>query len=456
MEEHRMTGPGDRVLVGVSGGADSVCLLHLLLELGIPLEAVHINHCLRGEESDADEAFVRDLCRKLGVLLTVERHAVAEIATEQHMGLEEAGRAVRREAFARICAAHSLQKIALAHHAGDQAETLLFRAARGTSIAGMAGIRPAEGPYIRPLLGITREEIEAWLKARGIAWRTDSTNLSDAYARNSIRLHVIPQLAASVNPAVIPHLGALAEDMAEAEEYLRKEAARFRPQVVEEEKTGEVLLLDALTGLPGILQKRLILDAAETASGSRQDLGREQIRQIQALFAMQAGREFSLPGGLAAVREYRGVRLLPADQKAAENGDLCIPVAGTKEAVYSLGKWQFSCRILAREPGMDMDKIPRNQYTKWLDYDKIKHSLALRFRRAGDYLFTTDTGGKKKLKDYLIDEKVPRRQRDAIPVLASGPEVFWVVGMRISARARITEETLWILEIHAEHTGGET
>ena len=218
IQQYTMIEAGDTVCVGVSGGADSICLLRILCAYygnspegtsekeasgavpAVRLAAVHVDHRLRGADSDADAAFVRELCRELQVPLRVFSYPVAEIAKERGIGTEEAGRLVRREAYRACMDELGARKIALAHQANDRAETFLFHAARGTSVAGLAGIRPVQ-PFsperpdcliLRPLLGVTRDEIEDWLRAHGYPWRTDATNASDAYARNVIRNRVIP------------------------------------------------------------------------------------------------------------------------------------------------------------------------------------------------------------------------------------------------------------------------
>lgn len=232
IRKYQMIVRGDKVCVGFSGGADSVCLLQMLTELkdeiGFRLEAVHVNHNLRGGESDGDQRFAEEFCRDRGIPLHLYSCPVAETAKQNGWGLEEAGRHVRQEIYGECRSRFGIHKIALAHHQNDLAETLLFHLARGTSLEGMAAVRPVRGEIIRPLLCVTREEIEEELRRRGMAWRTDSSNLKDDYTRNCIRHQVIPVLQEKVNRRAVGHMAAAGGDLVEAAEFVRGEAEKRR------------------------------------------------------------------------------------------------------------------------------------------------------------------------------------------------------------------------------------
>ncbi|MGI6055552.1 MAG: tRNA lysidine(34) synthetase TilS [Bilifractor sp.] len=535
-----MIDKGDMVLAGVSGGADSVCLLLILDTLrekeSFHLAAVHVNHNIRGEDADADEEYVRKICREREIPLYVYSFPVTDIARREKRGLEETGRLLRQQAFrdalrkAEAPYSDNAQeqdrigggdgerrgrKIALAHHANDLAETVLFQTARGSSLAGLAGIRPVSrigGPWeavqdgrkkmpdeltvIHPLLFARRKDIEAWLRERNICWRTDATNLDEEYSRNSLRHHVIPYLEEHVNSAAVRHIRELAEDAAEADEYLRAEARRREVGLVEVRgrvgadmadrqsadgsgqaeipgNSGEnprVFLRDALLQEPEVLQRYLLMDALETASGRKKDLGREQLRQLRELFDMSAGKRIDLPYGIRAVRRYDGIELVRGsagkahDDKDEVRGNPEIPDAGTDtalhaavpvtgEGIFFFGEWKFTCRRMRGTPGTEK-KIPSNRYTKYFDYDKIGNNIVFRTRLAGDRIVVMDAGQTQKLKDYFINEKIPRDERDRIPLLASGQQIFWAVGGRVSEDCRITEDTENILEITAEKQEG--
>ncbi|MDO4489912.1 MAG: tRNA lysidine(34) synthetase TilS [Lachnospiraceae bacterium] len=452
IQEHSLILPGETVLVGLSGGADSVCLLLLLQELGkqhgFSVRAVHVNHNLRGEESAGDQAFAEELCRELAIPLYCCSCPVEELAREHQMGLEEAGREVRQQVFRRCQRELGAEKTALAHHRNDQAETVLFRLARGSSLGGLGGIRPCQGSLIHPLLFAEKDEILEELRKRGVSYRTDSSNLCTEYTRNSIRLQVMPVLQQRVNHRALLHMAEAAEDMAEADAFLRSLAEPVAGTCILWEK-DTVSVSCRLLEQPGLLQRYVLMEALERISGSRKDLGREQLRQLRDLLQGHAGRRVCLPGELEAVRFPDRVII----RKRQEGTELCAGRDGIDQQVlsvsgegeFSFGRWHFHCQLL---PGIPPE-IPEKKYTKWLDYDKIKNGLEFRTRRAGDYLTVTRSGGRKKLKSYFIDEKIPAEQRGCLPLLVSGSRVFWVPGYRISEDCKVTETTKQVLKITA-------
>ena len=463
MKKNRMAAPGDTVCAGFSGGADSVCLLLLLQELSeelsFRLQAVHVNHGLRGEESDGDQAFAEEFCRERGIPLFVYARPVAEMAREGRMGLEEAGRLARRQVFEQCMREHGAVRIALAHHQNDLAETVLFHLARGSSLRGLSAIRPVNGCVIRPLLCITRQEIEHDLKCRGIVWRTDSSNLKDDYTRNVIRHEVIPRLEERVNAGAVRHMAEAAGDLAAADRFLREEAEKrleFLAERPERDRRTGWLLTEEAGGEPEILQNYMILLCLEELSGGRRDLTREHVAMVRMLMGRQTGKQVILPGGIVGKRTYRGVLLEKPDIQEdsgeeakempvrPENAEVAVEGSG----VYRVGEYRAVCEV----SDGSMEKIPEKKYTKWLDYDRIKAGLVLRTRKKGDYLVVNASGGRKKLKDYMIDCKIPAEERDSVLLLASGREVFWVVGYRIGESCKVGGGTSHILRI--EVTGG--
>ncbi len=473
IRSYHMVEEGDLVCVGLSGGADSLCLLAILqelsAELGIRLQAVHVNHGLRGEESDQDQAFTERLCRERGIPLFVYARRVGEMARELGIGTEEAGRLARRQIYGQCLEEHGATKVALAHHQNDLAETLLFHLARGSSLRGLGAIRPVSGFLIRPLLCVSREEVEQELQKRGLTWRTDSTNLQDQYTRNGIRHHLIPGLVGEVNPQAVSHMARAAEDLAQADDFLREEARRRMGDLVWEERGG-LCLSENFRRLPDILQGYLVMECLESLTGGRRDLTRVHVSLVKELADRQTGKSISLPGGIMGLREYGGIFLgreaafrgqdSPANQPP---GASPAEIVLSEEALQAgslvdqpLGSGRLVCRLLQgrRQGGSRIappipagEKIPQKKYTKWLDYDKMKNGLVVRTRRVGDYLVVNASGGRKKLKDYMIDQKIPRQERDSIPLLAAGSEIYWVAGYRISEACKVdgdTRQVLWI------------
>ncbi|MGN0434918.1 MAG: tRNA lysidine(34) synthetase TilS, partial [Bilifractor sp.] len=316
-----------------------------------------------------------------------------------------------------------------------------------------------------------------WLREQNICWRTDATNLDEEYSRNCLRQRVIPYLEEHLNPEAVRHIRELAEDAAEADEYLHAEARKRESELVEVGSNSDggviVFLKDAVMQEAEVIQRYILMDALEMVSGRKKDLGREQLRQLRELFDMSVGKGVDLPYGVRAVRRYDGIRLVragaelshkstrlsgPGADCSCESVDFsgagaelaksaAVPVTG--EGTFFFRGWKFTCRRMRGYPGAEK-KIPLNRYTKYFDYDKIGNNIVFRTRLAGDRIAVTDTGQTKKLKDYFINEKIPRDERGGIPLLASGERIFWVVGGRISGDCRITDKTKNILEITAE------
>ena len=447
MEEHHMTDSGDTILVGVSGGADSVCLLLVLLELQeklrLTLRVVHVEHGIRGELAKRDAAFVEALCKKKEVSFACYHFDVPKLAKERGASLEEMGRILRYETFAKEAGRYEHCRIAVAHNQNDNAETMLHNLVRGSYAAGMAGIAPVRDGIIRPLLCVTREEIEKYLAKRGQEYCTDETNGELVYTRNRIRHEVLPVLE-QINPASVSHMARTAEHLREMQEYIGTQAKLLCQQSVTwQEKTAHIAK-EVLQKAPLLLQKQVLYETVTGLAGSKKDITEAHIEALLELLQKQTGRECTLPYGLVAVREYAGLRI-----GCLKKGQKEEPVI-VEEPIFSAGHFtmeMFECAQGKKE-------FPKKKYTKWLDYDKIKNNLCVRGRQAGDY-FMMEDGHAKKLKQYLIDEKIPKEQRNQIPLVADGSHIIWIVGYRISAYYKITEQTQRILKIHYEDGGRE-
>lgn len=455
MEQYHMVNQGERVLLGLSGGADSVCLFHMLRQLQKPLQfsllAVHVNHNLRGEEAGRDAAFAEELCRQYEIPFQLYSYPVEEIARKEHLSTEEAGRKVRQEAFALCAKEQRADKIALAHHQDDVAETMLHHLARGTSLTGLAALRPVRDNVIRPLLCVGREEIRREMKKEQYAWCEDSTNSEDLYTRNGIRHHVLPYLVREVNPHAAAHMAQASLDLLEAEEYLEQQTERLMMEYVKiQEKT--VILQEGISCELPLLQRYVVRKSLEMLAGKRKNLTREHFESVTGLLRKQVGKQVNLPYGILAVREYETIRLekkeIPEhpekEQKKKQVPSVSfereIPIEGS----CTVGGYQVETR---KKTGNFPERIEEKKYTKCFDCDKIKDGLMLRTRRSGDYLRVTASGGKKKLKDYMIDAKIPKEERDSILLLADGPEIWWVVGYRVGESARVRKDTKTILQV---------
>ncbi len=467
--------PGDGIVLGLSGGADSVCLLFVLKELQkkIPfrLAAVHVNHNLRGDEACRDQEFSRLLCRDAGIPFFPVSVPVGELAAREKISLEEAGRRARYRAFARICRREGYEKVALAHHRDDLAETMLYHLARGTGIAGLCGIRPVSGNRIRPLLCVSRREIEAWLGEKGIVWQTDSSNLDDHFTRNKIRHHVADYLVKEINPEAVNHMADTAGELWELEELAEELTEECLKELAKKQKGGTFLEQGCLQK-PAILRKRMLHTVIAREAGSARDITRAHVEAADSLWEKQVGKFVCLPRGVRAIREYNGIWIGSRREGEAGGRALEGPVSGKTEreegtrdtepaqafllpasedpegrmlpvpGTLRMGEYEICCEIRSNEFG----RIEEKTYTKWLDYDKIDQCLRIRHRRPGDRFAPHPLGG-KKLKDYLIDCKVPQKERDSLWLLAAGSEILWIIGGRISERYKVKEETQRVLYI---------
>ncbi len=445
---------GDRVIAAVSGGADSVFLFFVLLDLThsmrLGLTALHVHHGIRGEEADRDARFVRALCGAHGIpCTTVERDVPAE-ARLLGMSVEEAGRKARYEALRAEAERLGGAKIALAHHRDDLAETVLFRIARGTGIRGLASMRPVNGPLIRPLLGVTRAEIEESLRQRDISWMTDSTNRENDAARNRIRHILLPLLEEHVNSRAADHLADLARRAGEAADFIAAEAAG-RLGLHASFSGGACLLRGTVLEEYPAVRKEIFRICLDRTGGSVRDVTERHLEDLGGLFGKKTDARLDLPHGVEAVRRREGVELKRRERTETPREDAAperrpgIEIPGTFPFEADFGAWRFSCEIEAF-PSLP---VPQKKYTKWFDYDKINGTAVIRTRRSGDFIAVNAAGGRKKLSDYFTDQKVPSRLRDGIPLLAVGSEILWVVGMRDSCGYRIDGTTERALRVRA-------
>ncbi len=482
IEKHHILESGDSIVAGISGGADSVCLLLLLQEyrklVPIELAVVHLNHGIR-EDAAEDARFVEKLCLREGIPFFLREEDVEAYAVREKCSPEDAGRRLRYRAFEEVAAKLNANKIAVAHNCDDRAETMLFHLFRGSGLKGLRGILPVRDQVIRPILCLERREIEAFLEACGESWCTDSTNGEDDYARNRIRHHILPYAEREICAGTVAHMCKTADLLAETEEYLAQEtwealqsccketvlagtdlsacmkqelAERSVPEGGREQaKECELGRAESRIRLDvaefrkyhPVLQKRMLLLVAEQLSPTGKDIEAVHISGIMDLFFTEGNREVNLPMGVVARRQYGSVIL---EKRTLQEGitDFVLPEIEMIDFFVENGQ-----------------EVPKNQYTKWFDYDKMKKPPMLRFRQTGDFLTIADGAGgmlHKSLKDYMITEKIPREYRDKIPVLAEDNHVIWLIGYRISEYYKVDRNTKRVLQVKIleESPDGET
>ena len=463
LEENHMIIPGECVVVGVSGGADSVCLLFLLAEYrkqkNFDLHVVHIHHGIR-KEADEDALFVEQMCEELGIPFSCHRIDVPQIAVEQKISTEVAGREARYRSFYQTAAEHNATKIVVAHNKNDNAETVLFHLFRGSGTGGLSGIAPVrkgEGDttIIRPLLSLEREEIEAYLKERNIFWRVDATNQENEYTRNRIRHHILPFAEQEVAQGAVDHIVRSAQMLKETEDYLAEQTRKVLQQVARGQGRLEIA---GLTAYPPLIQKRVLFAVAKEFSPTGKDISQIHVNDMMTLLEKKENRSIRLPFGIVVSRRYEEIVFDVSEEDLKEQSTLMeIVSCDSKEwelALPGIGRLEFR-KFLFPEGA----EIPNHLYTKWFDCDKIEQSIQIRYRREGDYLCIRDAKGElkhKTLKQYLIDEKIPKQERDKMPVLADGDHILWIIGKRISEFFKVTENTKTILEVKLINSDCET
>lgn len=441
--EYNMISPGDEVVIGLSGGADSVCLFLNLYEyskeVDFEIKAVHINHMIR-EEASEDAEFVRDLCKRYNVPFFLFEEQVEKIAKNEGISTEEAGRKVRYERFRQVMET-SAGKVAVAHNSNDVAETVLFNMFRGTGLEGLSSIEPVNGLIIRPLLAVSRAEIEDYLRQKEQSFVTDKTNLTDMYARNKIRNTILPFAEKEIVTGATAHISALSEKMRQVRHFIEAETDKCFSKVAKE--NGDSIEIDVreFEKLNELMQRQVLLLSMEKLTPYRKDICESHIEQILGIFGKNGEKRVSLPYDLEAVKQYDCLYI----RRKSDNKSLGIEACIIEEGEYNLG-CGHSVRVRLF-PYDGITKVTENPYTKWFDYDKIINCVKVRNRLAGDYLTINERLDRKSLKDYLMDEKIPREERDSIILITDGDHIMWVVGHRISWAYKVTEKTKQIMEI---------
>lgn len=463
IELNHLIEDGDGIVVGVSGGADSVCLLHILFSLyrnsNTKLLAAHINHGIRGRDAELDEEFVLRLCRDIGIECCSFRYDIKKKAEEEGLSEEEAGREARYQAFREICGSYGCNKIAVAHNKNDNAETILFNLFRGSGIKGLSGIDSSRNmaseagniTVIHPLLSAGRDEIEEYLSLNQIPYRTDLSNLTEDYSRNKIRNQVLNYVTENINKNTINHITEAAAQLEEIGLYIRRQTEVRYAKLMKKEGAAALLPVREMAEEDIVIQKEIILKALEDISGSRKDIESKHVEDILSLFDKQVGKQVHLPYGMLAIREYNEVRLLSCTErkKADRSGEK--PMEPIKIEIPGSIYIKKYCKIIETEilQYKNDTLFPKNSCKKWFDYDKIEKVVELRTRRQGDYIQVDSKGGHKKLKDYFIDEKIPKEDRQELLLVTDGSHVMWIpeAGSRMSEKYKVSDKTDKILSM---------
>lgn len=452
IQKHQLFSCGDKIVVGVSGGADSVCLLHVLKECQrewkLSLFVVHIHHGIRGAEAAGDARFVEELAEQFSLPFFLVEGDVPAMAKASGMSEEEAGRKFRYEELERIRKEQGADHIAVAHHRDDQAETVLFRLFRGTGARGLAGMAPARGVVIRPLLFAGRQEIEEYLRQQGMGWREDSTNESTVYSRNWIRRVLLPQIAEKINARTVQHIAETASDVAQWRRFVETVSRQAAEEVLSRQKGQVVLYLAPFSRQDEVIQDELLHLFLERGMPGVRDVSRLHYEQLRQLSRQEPGKRLDLPQGIVVQREYDCLRLYTEEHTTPENVYMECRIPSTN--IVEMDGVMYRIIIEVRDREELVGEIPQKDYTKWLDYDMINDGLVLRNPEEGDYFVLNGNGDRKKLSRYYIDQKIPREQRAGQLVLAAGKHVLWAVPGRISDAVKVSAETKRVLVVTKE------
>ncbi len=440
-------------IVALSGGKDSVSLLSVMKELqssyGYGLLAVHIEHGIRKEAME-DAAFCEELCATLGIPLRVFHVKAKDLAEAEGLSIEDAARRERYACFEKAVASvkdgieTKEVRVLLAHHAKDQAETVLLHLLRGTGLKGLGGMKEERDVYVRPILDASEEEILSYIEENGLSYVQDQTNFDHSYTRNRIRGELIPHLEKEYNPEIVSGLVRMAKRLQEEDDLLEKITEEYFPNLRDDQGRVKANLdLRGFEMIPKALQRRglrLWLDG----NGLLKDVEEEHIEALIDLAKGRTGRSVSLPRDLTVSKSYDILYFT------------CFSAKVQKECGFE-GDLPIKFEVLSREEfDQSITKIPDLPFEKWMDADKAGEDLSLRTRKEGDYLLIrrkTENGftlGKQKLQDLFINEKVPREQRKTAKLLANGSHILWVVGVRMSDGVRITPETKRVLHVTLE------
>ena len=452
--EHHPIPDRGKLVVAVSGGPDSVCLLHILLGLrdksDITLHAAHLNHKLRGDESDADAEYVADLARKMRLPAIVEQRDVKAYQKSRRLSLEEAAREVRYNFLTEVAEAVGAQAVAVGHTLDDHIETILMHLIRGSGTRGLRGLQPSSTWHskkaaltvIRPLLEVSREETAAYCQRYQLKPRLDSSNLSLSPLRNRIRQQLIPLLE-SYNPQVTEALLRTARIAADDLAVLEETAAESGGRVVEQRQNTIILNKEGFIKLPPSLQRHLLRAAIEGLLGNLMDIESRHIEEIMVSLHKPAGKIITLPDGLLFVIEYDRY-LLGNDPSALSP----LPALETEHAlqipgITALPGWQISADVM--EPKQASDE--GDSFTTFFDLDRTGNKLTVRPRRPGDRFQPLGMSQSKKLNEFMIDHKIPQAWRRRVPIVCSPEQIIWVAGWRIDERVKVAENTKRVLRL---------
>ncbi|MFQ6066450.1 MAG: tRNA lysidine(34) synthetase TilS [bacterium] len=482
IRKYQMLASNTKLVVAVSGGPDSATLLHVLFKLGpkynLRLWVAHLNHGLRGREADLEAEWVKKFAFKLGIPVISDTFNVSALAKEKKLSLEEAARRARYNFLEEVASQMGASKIALAHTASDQAETLLMRLMRGSGLDGLSAIPPVRNKIIRPLIEVFRGEIQDYCRENNFQPCLDSSNRETSFLRNRVRLNLIPYLSREYGDKIEDVLFQTTNLLRQDSEYLKKETERVFKSVLEK-KTDEELVFNEqkLSCLHPALQRRVIRRAIEKIKGNLRGITFDHIVSILKLYQTKQSKQLDLPHSLVIRHRYGNLLIRKGKEKSLTFvRNLVIPgttkltelnlaldtelisitpgISFHKDGQKKLeGQFISSGRLSTHFPLASTDELKSCQIADfpereaWFDFNKLESPLFLRTREKGDRFHPLGMAGSKKVKDFFIDLKIPSEQRKRVPLLIGKDKVVWIVGYRIDQRFKVDEDTRAILKV---------
>jgi len=446
IEQHKLIRQNYYVLAAVSGGVDSIVLLHLLQQLekslDLRLEIIHVNHCLRGEQADRDQQFVDQLAKEHNIPIISRKVNVPKYLARKALSEEQGARFLRYRFFEWALKRTGADCVALGHQADDQVETVIDHFLRGSGVKGLCGMPIQRDKYIRPLLFATRKEIETYAKLNSLHYLIDSTNVMVKYRRNRIRHELIPYLKKHFNPSIAEGMLRSAKIMSEVEVYLNQQARIALDDCLINLKKNKIILdINSFLNYFSVIQKYTLYLLFEKAQLSRSILTAQKFDRILSLVqSRDSGKKILLPDNWQIQVNYDQLVMMKE-----RDVDFLVPIKFNENYQLLNSEICFSAELI--EKSQLPDRFPRNKQIEYIDYDKIEGQLIIRNFRPGDRFRPLNFKGEKKLSDYFIDNKIPLHQRKEIPLLVCDAGIVWIFEHQIDDRFKISSMTERILKL---------
>jgi len=446
ISKYNMIKMKDVIVVGVSGGADSMCLLHILIRLkekyNLSVFATHLNHQFRGEEADKDAAYVEDICKQWGIPVYVKKFDVPAYAKEIGVSDEEAGRIIRYSHYEEILNKENADKIAVAHNLNDHIETIFINMIRGSGIEGLKGIEAVRKNIIRPLIKTERIDIEKYCMNNGIDYRIDKTNLEPIYGRNKIRIELIPYIEDNLNSNIMATLNRLSDIISAENDYIDIQAQKAFTETAKCFKNSVKYSIIRLNNLHPALKRRVIRTGLKKLLGSLKGIEYKHVEEIVFLTKAKTGATVMLPGNITAYISYENLIIKHNIEKVT--GLFCYKLQRNKDNIIAPLNITVNVAELKIDEIVSLSKKLDEIY---IDEAKIVGDLVIRNRIPGDIFSPIGLKGSKKLKDFFIDEKIPKEERGNILILADDVDIIWVIDKRIGEKYKITNNTKDVIKI---------